>query len=218
VESFIFSNQIVEQLQLIKLVPAPKIALEGIDHLRVARRDTDARPNAFFKELMMMRDHPIVIAESTARMLRNLLTYRAATRHDQEHLQELGVELDRALVLAPGEVPANVVTLRAAVHVLDLESGKRLELVLVSPAEADVKAGCISVLAPLGTALLGYREGDEVEWLMPGGRRRLRIERVVHASGDTGIDAGACGGGRALTLFATANARAPVEPDYGVPA
>lgn len=137
----------------------------------------------------MMRDRPIVIAESTARMLRGLLTTRAATRHDQEHLQELGVELDRAVVLAPDEMPADVVTMHAAVHVLDLESGERQELVLVGPAEADVKARRISVLAPLGTALLGYREGDEVEWLMPGGLRRLRIEHVVQASGNASVGA-----------------------------
>jgi len=49
----------------------------------------------------------------------------------------------------------------------------------VSPAQADVSSGFVSVLAPLGTALLGYREGDEVEWQMPGGVRRLWIERVT---------------------------------------
>jgi regulator of nucleoside diphosphate kinase len=153
-----------------------------------------------FEETMMMRDHPIVIADATARMLRGLLAARTATRHDQEHLQELGVELDRALVLAPGEMPANVVTMHALVRVLDLQSGERQELVLVSPAEADVKARRISVLAPLGTALLGYREGDEVEWLMPGGLRRLRIERVIQAS-----DASKAGSGASTRTFAGAH-------------
>jgi regulator of nucleoside diphosphate kinase len=61
----------------------------------------------------------------------------------------------------------------------DLTSGARREMVLVLPGEADVAAQRISVLAPLGTALLGYREGDEVEWVMPGGLRRLRVERVT---------------------------------------
>lgn len=130
----------------------------------------------------MMPDRPIVIAESTVRMLRGLLASRAATRHDQEHLDELGAELDRAVVLAPAEMPPNVVTMHATVHVLDLASGRRQELVLVTPGEADVSARRISVLAPLGTALLGYREGDMVEWHMPGGLRRLRIERVVRAA------------------------------------
>lgn len=135
-----------------------------------------------------MPDQPIVIADATARMLRGLLAARSATRYDQVHLQDLGVELDRALVLAPDEMPANVVTMHARVRVLDLQSGERQEVVLVSPAEADVKARRISVLAPLGTALLGYREGDEVEWLMPGGLRRLRIERVVQASDGSKLD------------------------------
>jgi regulator of nucleoside diphosphate kinase len=143
--------------------------------------------SGFLKEFMMMNDRPIVIADSTARLLRGLLSTRAATRHDQEHLRELRVELDRALVVAPGEMPEKVVTMHAAVHVLDLESGQRQELALVSPAEADVKAGRISVLAPLGIALLGYREGDKVEWLMPGGLRRMRIERVVQGSGETSV-------------------------------
>jgi regulator of nucleoside diphosphate kinase len=63
-----------------------------------------------------------------------------------------------------------------------LTSGERRDLVLAFPWQADISAQRISVLAPLGTALLGYREGDEVEWVMPGGLRRLRIEKVHQAS------------------------------------
>jgi regulator of nucleoside diphosphate kinase len=129
-----------------------------------------------------MRDRPIVITEPDARRLRGLLAARAASDHDQEHLQELRAELERALVLEPDQVPANVVTMNARVEVLDLTSGERRELILVSPADADVAARRISVLAPLGTALLGYREGDELEWVMPGGRRQLRVGRVVQPS------------------------------------
>jgi regulator of nucleoside diphosphate kinase len=127
----------------------------------------------------MMRERPIVISEPDARVLRGLLMSRATASHDQEHLEELRTELERAQVLEPGEISANVVTMHKLVRILDLSSGKRQELTLVSPAEADVAARRISVLAPLGTALLGYREGDEVEWLMPGGIRRLRIEAVL---------------------------------------
>jgi len=87
-------------------------------------------------------------------------------------------ELERALVVDPSRLSPNVVTLYAAVRVRDLESGHPQELTLVSPSEANVSAGRISVLAPLGTALLGYRQGDVVEWVMPGGLRRLLIEEV----------------------------------------
>lgn len=128
-----------------------------------------------------MRDQPIVISEPDARVLRGLLA-RAANGHDQEHLEELSLELERAQVLQPEQVEADVVTMHKPLRVLDLSNGTRLELTLVSPADANVSARRISVLAPLGTALLGYRQGDEVEWLMPGGVRRLRIESVQAAA------------------------------------
>jgi regulator of nucleoside diphosphate kinase len=132
-------------------------------------------------EQMMMTDRQIVISEPNARVLRSLLHTRNAAPHDQEHLQELRAELDRALVMDASQVSPTVVTLHAAVRVRDLESGQRQEVTVVSPVEADVSAGRISVLAPLGTALIGYREGDVVERLMPGGLRRLLIEAVLQA-------------------------------------
>src|SRR5262245_28253072 len=116
-----------------------------------------------------MRDRPIVIAASDAARLRGLLGARATAAQDQDHLRELAVELERALVLDPNEVPRHVITMHSRVNVLDLASGARHEWMLVFPAEADVRARRISVLAPLGTALLGYSEGDELEWEVPGG-------------------------------------------------
>ena len=128
-----------------------------------------------------MTDRQIVISEPNARVLRNLLRARNSAPHDQEHLQELSAELDRALVMDASQVSPTVVTLHATVCVRDLESGQRQRLSLVSPREADGSAGRISILAPLGTALIGYREGDVVERLMPGGPRRLLIEEVSQA-------------------------------------
>jgi regulator of nucleoside diphosphate kinase len=87
-------------------------------------------------------------------------------------------ELERARVVLAEETPVDVVTMHSQVRVLDLETGEQSNYTLVFPVEADVSAKRISVLAPLGTALLGFREGDTLEWMMPGGMRRLRIERV----------------------------------------
>jgi len=128
-----------------------------------------------------MRDHPIVISEPDARVLRGLLS-RVGQGRDQEHLEELSEELERAQVLEPEQVEADVVTMHKLVRIVDLSNGTTQELTLVGPAEANVSARRISVLAPLGTALLGYREGDEVEWRMPGGVRHLRIESVQEAA------------------------------------
>jgi regulator of nucleoside diphosphate kinase len=126
-----------------------------------------------------MRERPIVVTESDARRLRELLARQSETSiRDQAHLQQLQSELERALVLAWVETPANVVTMHSEVRVLDLESGDQSEYTLVFPMEADVSARRLSVLAPLGTALLGFCEGDTIEWMMPGGKRHLSIERV----------------------------------------
>jgi regulator of nucleoside diphosphate kinase len=135
---------------------------------------------------LMMSDRQIVISEPNARVLRGLLRTRNGATHDQEHLDDLRVELDRAIVLDASELSPTVVTMYAAVRVRDLDSGVSQELTLVNPSEADVSAGRISVLAPLGTALIGYRQGDVVERVMPGGLRRLLIENVVQqAPADT---------------------------------
>lgn len=89
-------------------------------------------------------------------------------------------ELERATIVDSRTVPPNVVTMNSEVEVASLDEvgGQTMRLRVVFPAEASPKAGRISVLAPLGLALLGARAGDEVEWTMPGGQRRLRIERV----------------------------------------
>ena len=63
-------------------------------------------------------------------------------------------------------------------ELVDLESGERMEFTLVLPADANINDGKISVLAPLGTAMLGYRVGDEFEWPVPYGVRRLKVTHV----------------------------------------
>lgn len=126
-----------------------------------------------------MRNRQVVVTQRDAARLRALVSGYARSARDTEHLEELALEIERASVLDPQQVPADVVTMHSRVRVLDLATGEHRELVLVYPAESDIAANRVSVLAPLGTALLGYRKGDEVEWQMPGGLRRIRIENVV---------------------------------------
>jgi regulator of nucleoside diphosphate kinase len=84
-------------------------------------------------------------------------------------------ELARAEIVAPENTPPDVITMNSRAEVLDLDSGERLQLTVVFPCDADVEQGKISVLAPLGAAMLGQRVGDEFEWPVPYGRRRLRV-------------------------------------------
>jgi regulator of nucleoside diphosphate kinase len=126
----------------------------------------------------MTREQILITREDKKRLLRVLP--RIGTEYaDREDLIMLGEELERAVEVEPAAVPADVVTLNSTVRVIDLESSEATDYTIVMPGEANYEAGRISVLAPLGTALLGYRVGDEIEWDVPRGIRRLRIDAVL---------------------------------------
>lgn len=124
---------------------------------------------------------PIVVTRTDLERLRLLLeTTRARRRWEEAHLLALAEELENAEIVEPGEVPEDVVTMRSRVRVLDMVSHEPATYTLCYPIEANLESGKLSVLAPIGTALLGYREGDVVEWPVPGGVRVLKIERILH--------------------------------------
>jgi regulator of nucleoside diphosphate kinase len=127
----------------------------------------------------MRRNNRLVVTRPDVERLRAILGTRGGSVRDREHLLDLRDELERARVVAEHEISPNVVTLQSQVRVRDCETGASSEYTVVSPTQANVALGHISVVAPLGTALLGYREGDRVEWRMPGGVRRLQIEKVT---------------------------------------
>ena len=87
-------------------------------------------------------------------------------------------ELERAEIVAPDKVPSDVITMNSRAELLDLDTKERMEFTLVFPSDADIEKSRISVLAPLGTAMLGYRVGNEFEWVVPYGRRRLKVVAV----------------------------------------
>jgi regulator of nucleoside diphosphate kinase len=126
-------------------------------------------------------DHPIVVTRPDLERLRSLLeTARTRRRWEEIHLLALADELESAEVVEPDSVPPDVVTMRARVRVRDLVSGEAATYTISYPVEANLEAGRLSILAPIGTALLGYREGDVVEWPVPGGVRVLKIEKLEH--------------------------------------
>ena len=124
---------------------------------------------------------PIVVTRPDLDRVRRLIeSTRGRRRWEEVHLMALAEELDDAQVVDPEGVPPDVVTMRSRVSVRDMVSGDLATYTLSYPVEADIEAGRLSVLAPIGAALLGYREGDVVEWPAPGGVRVLKIERLLH--------------------------------------
>ena len=104
----------------------------------------------------------------------------SSARRDRESLESLHNELDRAHIIEPTAVPNDVVTMNSRVRLRDLETNAEKTYILVFPSEANLEQRKISVLAPIGTAILGYRVGDTVEWRVPRGMRNLRIEEILY--------------------------------------
>lgn len=118
----------------------------------------------------------IVITEVDYGRLQSLIeSSRWLNQHDTEHLSGLEHELEQAIVVKSGEVPPDVVTMNSRVRIKDLNSGNELTYQIVFPKDADVAENRISVLAPIGTALLGCEVGTTIEWRVPSGIRRFRI-------------------------------------------
>ena len=106
---------------------------------------------------------------------------------NHEYLRRLEHELERAETVAPAEVPVDVITMRSKVRLRDLDTDEEMVYTLVFPTEANFDEGKISILAPVGTAMLGYRVGSRIEWEVPSGRRRLKVEELLYqpeAAGD----------------------------------
>lgn len=125
-----------------------------------------------------MADHPIYITREDYAKLRLLLTVASSSGRSTT-LDNLRGELDRALVVDPASIPAGVVAMGSRVEIEDLATGEVEAYTLVFPERANAEEGRLSVLAPIGTALIGDREGEEVHWNTPGGVRRIRIRRVT---------------------------------------
>lgn len=92
---------------------------------------------------------------------------------------DLENQLDGATVVPARQVPADVVTMNSEVEVEDLDTGNRKVVTVVFPQAADARTGKVSVLAPLGVAVLGSRVGERLECAMPGGLRRLLVRRLL---------------------------------------
>lgn len=123
----------------------------------------------------------ISITRFDSQRLNHLLTGIPRDQNpDREDLWRLEQEVARAEIIPSQQAPADLVTMNSKVRLTDLDTGESMVYTLVFPHDADYKEGRISILAPLGTALLGFRAGDVVEWRMPAGTRRLRIDEILY--------------------------------------
>jgi regulator of nucleoside diphosphate kinase len=119
---------------------------------------------------------PLVVTRLDCARLEALLD-----AHPSADARGLLAELERAQVVEPGDVPGDVIAMNSTARFRDEESGEEREITLVYPQDAGNAANAVSILAPVGSALLGLRVGHAIDWPMPGGRRaRLHVLSVSH--------------------------------------
>ena len=124
----------------------------------------------------MNANHTIYITAEDYPKLK-LLASALASRQN-EGARDLLQELDRATVLDARAMSPDVVRLGSRVAIRDMDTNETEEYTVAMPDRASPENGVISVLAPIGTAVLGYSEGDTLEWKTPGGVRRIKLEKV----------------------------------------
>ena len=137
----------------------------------------------------MSPENKICITEFDMKRLKGLIKFAEERWNKRvvQYLDGLDKELDRAEVFMPEEIPTDVITMNSTFRLRDLDSGEETVYTLVFPAMADSMKGKISILVPVGTAVLGCRVGDTVEWEVPSGLKKLRVKRIIYqpeAAGD----------------------------------
>lgn len=128
-----------------------------------------------------MLNRSITITADDCRRLEQLLVSEMAEAIGKKsYLNDLRSELSRAEIVDSGEVPHDVITMNSTVRLRDVDTEEVETYTLVYPRQADIAAGRLSILAPIGTAILGYRKGDVVQWRVPSGWRCLQVEEILY--------------------------------------
>jgi regulator of nucleoside diphosphate kinase len=89
-------------------------------------------------------------------------------------------ELDSATIVEPTQIPSDIVTMNSIVQISFLNAPRQIQFQIVYPRDANLKENKISIFSPIATALIGYKEGDEVEWIVPAGPTRLKIDKIIY--------------------------------------
>lgn len=135
-----------------------------------------------------MQNKKIYITETDLQKLSEVIrTARQGEYRNSIYLQQLEEELKRAEIVTPQDIPADVITMNSRVILRDLENQEDLDLTLVFPEDSTTAEESISILAPIGIAMIGYRAGDSFTWETPGGMRSLRVERVLYQPEASGV-------------------------------
>ncbi|WP_439556221.1 GreA/GreB family elongation factor [Dyadobacter sp.] len=118
------------------------------------------------------RNH-VILSRDDFRMLKQFTETLSNNTGTNE--MSLSYELNRAIVVEDDELPADSIRLNSFVKVRELTTNREMEFSIVMPAQADFNAKKISILTPMGAAMIGLCKGETVEWKMPAGMKKFEI-------------------------------------------
>lgn len=95
-------------------------------------------------------------------------------------------ELDSAKIVEPESIPSNVVTMNSIAKITFLSNNQQVQFQIVYPDQANLKENKISIFSPIATSLIGYKVNDEIEWIVPGGLTKIRIDEIIYQPEATG--------------------------------
>ena len=121
------------------------------------------------------------------RILNSIKVAKQSNKLNAAEAELLLGELNSAKVVEPQEIPVNVVTMNSIVKISFLNINKSVSFQLVYPNEADMKKNKISIFSPIATALIGYKVSDEIEWVVPSGLTKIRIDEIIYQPEAAGV-------------------------------
>lgn len=89
-------------------------------------------------------------------------------------------ELNSATIVEPEAVPSNVVTMNSIVKIRFVDQKRQVQFQIVYPKDANIKENKISIFSPIATALIGYKVNDEIEWIVPAGLTKIKVEEIIY--------------------------------------
>ena len=104
----------------------------------------------------------------------------STTAFDRRNAEDLRIELKKAKLVNKDEFPEDIVRINSKIRIKAEDNDKVMELMIVTPDKADIKQKRISVMAPIGTALIGFRQGEKVKWQVPAGKKTFTIMEVIN--------------------------------------
>lgn len=122
-----------------------------------------------------------------ARILKSIENAKFSGTINTAEAEKLLTELSNATIVEPQEIPADVVTMNSEVKISFSKTKRSVVFKIVYPDQANIRENKISIFSPIATALIGYRVSDEIEWIVPAGLTRIRIEDILYqpeAAGD----------------------------------